>query len=665
MQLQQIVGPEVLDQVGVEHWQEVQGMQEQEQQDMGGLAEQAAADRSNEQQGHQILGGGGVTSVGGTVAGGGGLVEASTAASPTKRMRMTLPADPSSNLRVMGLLQAAAAAIVADTPTTVPVHLAAAIAGLAEASLKAQKGSPVARQRPAKATLPAKGGREVMGGSSKQPRRVRTPILWPSNSHEALPTATQVAADAGGKSGAVNGGGHSGGGGDAGGSSGGGGGHSGGGGDAGGSSGGGGGHSGGGGDAGGSSGGGGGHSGGGGDAGGSSGGGGGHSGGGGDAGGSSGGGGGHSGGGGSGSARQRMGHAKIELPKNWEASGKNGAGVGGLRDMNLDTFAKFKKGSTGRNPHLKQAQHQRDGPRSRVPPARMGLEGAGGSRIGGHGMEFIAGQQQDQQQPGNMHGREFVAGQQRQQQPGNMHGREFVAGQQQQQQQGGVQGRNLLGIPVEDVARGLRPGSFGQGVAAVDGVVAMGNSMGRGIGEGGGVGVRREGPPGPGCKPTPALRGMTDDQQQAFVVEVAALLRIAIREQQAMGHGNMHLHIVEFLKLCEQCHSNVCRLLSGGNFNRAVAFFLCHPEVFEVQQMTLRLQPWDPVHWKAGRERSPGRFSAPREEKLVVGLTQGDLGRAGAGENLLWVNERGQRLGEELQVRVVEVVKQRGLWEGL
>ena len=521
-QLQQVVGSEVLDQVVVEHEHEVGGMQEQ--QDMVFFAKQATADRGNERQGRQVLAGDGVTSVGGTAAGGGGLVAASTAASPTKRMKMTLPADPASVLGLMGPLQAAAAATVAVTPAAVAdTPLDAPIAGLAQPSVKAQKASPVAKQRPAK-------GAEVMGGSCKQPKRVRSPTLWPSNSHEALPAAIQVAADAGGNSG---------------------------------------------------------------------------------------------GGGGSGSGPRRTGHTQIQLPKNWETSGNKGTGAFGQLDMGLDTLAKLKKGGKGGNPQVKQPQHQKDGPRNRVPPARMALEGMGGSGFGGHGRGSVAGQQQ--------------------------------------QQQGSVQGRSLLDTPRDDGGKGL---PAGQGVAAADGVVAMRDGMDRGVGEGGGVGVGREGPPGPGCRPTPALRWMSNDQQQAFVVEVAALLRIAVRERQARGHGNTHPPIVEFLKLCEECHPNVGRLLSGGHFNRAVGFFLCHPEVFEVQQMLLRAQPWDPVHWKAGRERSPDRFSAPREQKLVVGLKQGGLGEIRAGLYLLWVNERGQRLGEELQERVLGLVKQRGLWEG-
>ena len=220
-----------------------------------------------------------------------------------------------------------------------------------------------------------------------------------------------------------------------------------------------------------------------------------------------------------------------------------------------------------------------------------------------------------------------------------------------------MQGRSRHDIPQDNGAKGL---PAGQGVVA-DGVVAMRTDMGGGVGEGGGIGVERKGAPGPGCKPTPALRGMSNHQQQAFVVEVAALLRIAVRERQA---GDAYIPIVEFLKLCEEYHPNVGCLLSGGHFDSAVGFFLCHPEVFEVQQMFFRAQPWDPVHWKAGRERSPDRFSAPREQKLVVGLKQGGLGEIRAGVYLLWVNERGQRLGEELQERVLGLVKQRGLWEG-
>ena len=274
--------------------QEVRGMQEQEQQGMGGLAKKATADRGDEQQGWQTIGTDGMTSVGGTSAGGGGLVAASTAAGPTKRMRMTLPAQTTPVVGTLGPLQAAAAVTDADTPANVAVDapLDPAIAGPAEPSVEAQTAAPVVNRRPVNATLHAKGA-EIMGDSSKQPKRVRSPILWP--------TAAEVAADAGGD-----------GGGD---------------------------------------------------------------------------------GTGTGSGRQRTGHVQIQLPKNWDASGNRGTAVGGMLDMDLDTLAKVNKGAKGRNPAMKQpAQHQRDGSGGRVPPARMALEGMGGSGFGGHAREPVAGQ---------------------------------------------------------------------------------------------------------------------------------------------------------------------------------------------------------------------------------------------------------------------------------
>ena len=159
--------------------------------------------------------------------------------------------------------------------------------------------------------------------------------------------------------------------------------------------------------------------------------------------------------------------------------------------------------------------------------------------------------------------------------------------------------------------------------------------------------------PSGGYRISEALQELSRDQQQAFVVEVAALLRKAIDEQRVRFS---HRHLASFLKTCREEHQNVGRLL--GSFNSAIAFFMSFREVFEIRVILRKggTRAWDPVYWEAGTD-SPRADSRSRQQQLIVGLVQQ------AGEYSLWGNEHGKRLGLEFRERVVEVLKQRGLWE--
>jgi hypothetical protein len=150
---------------------------------------------------------------------------------------------------------------------------------------------------------------------------------------------------------------------------------------------------------------------------------------------------------------------------------------------------------------------------------------------------------------------------------------------------------------------------------------------------------------------THALQEMSQDQQQAFVVEVAALLRAATSQQMR----GMQQNLETFLNTCKLEHHNVGRLL--GSFATALGFFMSHQEVFEVREVGPEYHPrWDATHWEAGR-KSPGSDTMTRERKLSVGLVQD------AGEYLLWGTERGHKLGGHLREQVVQVLQGRGLWQ--
>jgi hypothetical protein len=222
--------------------------------------------------------------------------------------------------------------------------------------------------------------------------------------------------------------------------------------------------------------------------------------------------------------------------------------------------------------------------------------------------------------------------------------------------------RSLLGLTLSGAAL-KQEGSPGSslGTRGISGGGMGGSSTGD-QGKGGEGGLNRGGPPGPGCNPTPALMELTQDQQQAFVVEVAGLLRMAIQERSQDQQQRYH-PIQAFIDRCRVDHANVVRLLSEGHFDRALAFFLSHPQVFSLQQATTPQSHWDPVHWRAGNQ-SPGRVLIPRERKLLVGLKAGFV-QPGAAAHLLWGTERGRGLALELREKLLQALRVRGLLGGL
>ena len=161
-----------------------------------------------------------------------------------------------------------------------------------------------------------------------------------------------------------------------------------------------------------------------------------------------------------------------------------------------------------------------------------------------------------------------------------------------------------------------------------------------------------------GFTATGALQALPDDQQQALLVGLAVLLRTKVNElqqQDSKFKKYEHFHVWRLLQQVDMDFPVMGRLL--GLCPSAVGFFVQHPQVFELVKVVPNkgVKVWDPEDDTAGRVLKT--VGGVIRCWLAVGLVRG------AGEFLLWGTERGRRLGKPLQERVVEVVKQRGLWQ--
>ena len=161
--------------------------------------------------------------------------------------------------------------------------------------------------------------------------------------------------------------------------------------------------------------------------------------------------------------------------------------------------------------------------------------------------------------------------------------------------------------------------------------------------------------PGAMYQTTQAIEDLNKDQHEAVLLDLSALITSSIAEQQQSGQSHSHIQIAKLMDICNWQKPELAGLL--GLFENWVAYLLRYPAIFRLS----RIVPgsgcalWDPVD-RSTKASVEEEVEDRQLRRHLVTLT------GEAGEHLLWSTVHGQKLAVELRGRVVEVVKQRGLW---
>jgi hypothetical protein len=158
---------------------------------------------------------------------------------------------------------------------------------------------------------------------------------------------------------------------------------------------------------------------------------------------------------------------------------------------------------------------------------------------------------------------------------------------------------------------------------------------------------------------TSSVLSLSQEQQDGLLAEVAAFLAGSIAEQRA-AQPEKPFHHIQIAKLIDVCNMQKPELAGRlGLFHNWVGYFLGFPEIFSLARIIRHggCAVWDP-HDPLAAAASPEEDEIDRQWRHhLVGL------KPGAAERLLWDTALGQRLGGELMEQVVELLKQRGVWE--